>query len=99
MHGWYRKDNRVVTYSVAEDDIIVVDLQANGTEPLIVSNDGSDLRMAYNRGGPWFTIPDGYQYTWETKHPYNSEVYVNNNTATTTTLTFMIGGSMYDKRL
>jgi len=94
MH-WFRKDNRVVQRSVEEDEIINLDLQAKGTEPLMVSNDGSDLRIAYNRGGPWFTVPDGYQYTWEWKHPFNSEIYVNNNTATTSTITFLIGGSMY----
>lgn len=92
---WFRKDNRVVVQAVAENETFVLDLQANGTEPLILSNDGSDLRIAYNRGGPYFTIPDGYQYTWETKHPFNSEIYVNNVTAVTTTITFMIGGSMY----
>lgn len=93
--GWFRKDNRIVSQAVQEDETHVIDLQANGTEPLIMSNDGSDLRIAYFKGGPWFTIPDGYQYTWEVKHPFNSEIYVNNTTATTTTITFLIGGSMH----
>jgi len=91
---WHRKDNRVVQYSVEEDVTTLVSLQASGREPLIISNDGSDVRIAYNRGGPWFTIPDGYQYTWEFKHPYNSEFYLNNSTAVTTTVTFQIGGSL-----
>lgn len=94
---YFRKDNRVVSQAVAEDEIFVINLQANGTEPLIVSNSGSDLLIAYNRGGPFFTLLDGYQYTWEVKHPFNSEVYVTNNTATTSTIQFLIGGSMYDK--
>lgn len=94
---YFRKDNRVVTQTVAEDEIYVIDLQANGTEPLIVSNSGSDLLIAYNRGGPFFTLLDGYQYTWEVKHPFNSEVYVSNITNTTSTIQFLIGGSMYDR--
>lgn len=94
---YFRKDNRVVTQAVAEDEIYVIDLQANGTEPLIVSNSGSDLLIAYNRGGPFFTLLDGYQYTWEVKHPFNSEVYVSNNTNVTSTIQFLIGGSMYDR--
>jgi hypothetical protein len=95
--GYFRKDNRVFSQLVAENEIFVINLQANGTEPLIVSNSGSDLLIAYNRGGPYFTLFDGYQYTWEVKHPFNSEVYVTNNTATSSTISFLIGGSMYDR--
>jgi len=95
---WFRKDNRVVSQTVAEDEIHVIDLQAKGTEPLIMSNSGSDLLIAYNRGGPFFTLLDGYQYTWEVKHPFNSEVYVTNQTTVTSTISFLIGGSMYEQR-
>jgi hypothetical protein len=96
--AWFRKDNRVVSQSVAEGEIYVLDLQAKGTEPLIVSNSGADLKVAYNRGGPYFLIPDGYQYTWEVKHPFNSELYLFNDTTTAaTTISFIIGGSMYDE--
>jgi len=99
MHEpYFRKDNRVVSETVSENEIIVLQLQTNGTEPLIVSNTGSDLQIAYNRGGPWFTMLDGYQYSWENRHPFNTEVYVTNLTAVTSTIQFLIGGSMYDKR-
>jgi hypothetical protein len=94
---WFRKDNRVVQESIAENIVKVVDLQVSGTEPLMIYNSGSDLKIAYNRGGPWFDIPEGYQYTWETKHPFNSEFYVTNVTAVTSTITFFIGGSMHGK--
>lgn len=96
--AWFRKDNRVVSESVVEDQILVLDLQTNGTEPLILSNSGSDLKIAYNRGGPWFNLLDGYQYTWETQHPFNSEIYITNDTTVSSTITFLIGGSMYEQR-
>lgn len=95
---WFRKDNRVVSETLEENDIVVLELQTNGTEPLIVSNTGSDLLISYNRGGPFFTMLDGYQYTWENRHPFNSEVYVTNLTTSTSTISFLIGGSMYDER-
>lgn len=96
--AWFRKDNRVVSRTVDEGTIQVIDLQTKGTEPLMISNTGADLKVAYNRSGPYFLIPDGYQYTWEVKHPFNSEVYLFNDTTTSaTTISFMIGGSMYDE--
>ena len=98
MARYFRKDNRVVSQTVAEGEIEVIDLQAKGTEPLIVSNSGADLKVSYNRGGPYFLMLDGYQYTWETKHPFNSEIYVfNDTTVASTTISFIIGGSMYDE--
>jgi len=95
--AYFRKDNRVVTVAVGEGTTEVVNLQANGTEPVIMSIDGADVRFSYSKGGPWFTLPDGYQYTWEWKHPWNTEFYLNNNTTTNATVTFMIGGSMYGR--
>lgn len=92
---WSRKDNRNEEYTVQENEIVIVDLQATGYEPMMIYNDGSDLSFAYNRGGPWFPMPDGYTYTWEWKHPFNSEFYLTNDTAVTSTVSFAIGGSLY----
>lgn len=96
MVRWFRKDNRIEIFTVAENQVIAVDLQTKGTEPVVIDNSGSDVLFGYNRNGPWFTIPDGYQYTWEKKHPYNTEFFVSNTTNTTTTITFLIGGSNYE---
>jgi len=82
---------------VQEDEIILVDLQASGYEPMMIYNTGSDLSYAYNRGGPWFALPDAYTYTWEVKHPFNSEFYLTNDTGVTSTISFAIGGSLYER--
>lgn len=95
--SYVRKDNRIVAFTVEEDDVVDVQLQASGYEPLLIYNEGSDLQYAYNRGGPWFPLPDGYTYTFEFKHPFGGEFYLNNATAVTSTITFAIGGNLYDR--
>jgi len=95
--SYVRKDNRIVAYTLEENDVTVVTLQASGYEPLLIYNTGSDLQYAYNRGGPWFPLPDGYTYTFEFKHPFGAEFYLNNATAITSTITFAIGGTLYDR--
>jgi len=95
--SYVRKDNRIEAYTIIENEVRVVTLQASGYEPLLIYNTGSDLQYAYNRGGPWFPLPDGYTYTFEFKHPFGSEFYLNNATAVTSTITFAIGGTLYDR--
>jgi len=52
MHEpYFRKDNRVVSETVSENEIIVLQLQTNGTEPLIISNNGSDVQIASTEVG------------------------------------------------
>jgi len=90
--SWVRKDNRVEQYTVEELVTYDIQLQASGFEPLMIYNNGADVKVGYNRGGPWFDIPDGYQYTWELQHPFGTEFYLYNTGAITSTVTFFIGG-------
>jgi len=91
--SWERKDNRVEQFTCEEDVVVNVQLQASGKEPMMIDNTGSAVTLGYNRGGPYFTIPDGYQYTWERQNPFGSELWLLNTTAVTTVVTFLIGGS------
>jgi len=97
IRPYVRKDNRIQSFTVAETQVVDVQLQASGYEPLLVYNTGSDLQYAYNRGGPWFPLPDGYTYTFEFKHPFSGEFYLTNDTLVTSTITFAIGGNLYDR--
>lgn len=92
--SWARKDNRVVTETITEGGLYNIQLQASGHEPLLMYNNGADIEIGYNRGGPYITIPDGYQYTWEYCHPFGAEFYVKAHSTTASTLTFMIGGAI-----
>jgi hypothetical protein len=96
-YKWSRKDNRVEVFSCVEDTITNVQLQCSGFEPLIIYNNGEDLEFSYSNDGPSITIPDGYQYTFEVKHPFSTEFYVQNSGTSTSTLTFMIGGVLYKR--
>jgi len=90
--NWVRKDNRVEQFTVEEDVTYDVQLQASGFEPMMIYNNGGDIQLGYNRGGPWFDIPDGYQYTWEVQNPFGSEIYLYGNTGSTSVVTFLVGG-------
>lgn len=97
IRPYVRKDNRIQSFTVIETQVVDVQLQASGYEPLLVYNTGSDLQFAYNRGGPWFPLPDGYTYTFEFKHPFSGEFYLTNDTGINSTITFAIGGNLYDR--
>jgi len=97
MTRYVRKDNRIVEQTVEENTVYDIQLQASGFEPLLIYNTGADIKYAYNRGGPWFPLPDGYTYTFEWKHPFGVEFYLTNDNATTSTITFAIGGNLYER--
>lgn len=98
MTRYVRKDNRIVEQSVEEDQVYDMQLQCSGREPLLIYNTGADIKYAYNRGGPWFPLPDGYTYTFEKRHPFGCEFYLTNTNTTTSTITFAIGGNLYEPR-
>lgn len=92
---YIRKDRRIQQYTdvSADDNPITALLECSGFEPLLITVDGGDINVAYEANGPWITLPDGYQYTWENKHPFGGEVFLDAVT-TDVTVTFMIGGTV-----
>lgn len=90
---YIRKDRRIQQYTITADTTTTVVLECSGVEPLMITIDGNDAKVSYEPNGPYITFPDGYQYTWEDKHPFGGEVYIT-TVGTDTTVTFMIGGSV-----
>lgn len=91
--SWKRKDNRVVRYVITADAPVAVDLQATGTEPIIMTVTNNDVQMAYasERDYP-ITFQDGVTITWDTQNPFNTQFYLS-VTGTDSYVTFLIGGS------
>ena len=90
---YIRKDRRVQQFTITADSTTTILLECSGREPLMIYNNGNDVDVSYESGGTSITFPDGYQYTWEDKHPFGGEIFVTSS-GTDSTLTFMIGGSI-----
>jgi hypothetical protein len=90
---YIRKDRRIEKFSVSSDSKTTAVLNCSGLEPLMIYVTGNDVQIGYEPGGPYMTLPEGYQYTWENKHPFGAEVYFA-VTGTDAVVTFMIGGSV-----
>jgi len=91
--GYIRKDRRIQTFTISADSTDTLLLECSGREPLMIYVSGNDVSLSYEPGGTAMTLLNGYQYTWETQHPFGGEVFATVS-GTDATVVFMIGGSV-----